>query len=327
MSRPFNDLSGQKIGNLLVVDRAKNDERGQACWNCVCDCGKKIVASTKRLIDKKSPKMHCGCLSSQHRGDALKGKKHRKSSLIDLTGQTLGHLFILNRAGWDKCNNALYLAQCVADNCGKEIIALGSEMTRKRRPKTHCGCLTKKHHADAGKIYIGVKANGYKHGQSKTLEYAREGTHRRRIKIKKTVATISAYEGLLKASRSKLDYCAYCGSIDNLSTDHIIPIDKSGNQDSKNLVTACMSCNASKSNLFFIDWYLKTKRCKRSLIEIIADMNFDSIFHLQHYQDSICTDYYEKNRSSVVAKILKAEKKSIKLLDRFYKSLDNYPTH
>ena len=53
MGRPFIDLTGQRFGNLLVVDRAGSDKRGQATWNCVCDCGKEIVVVRSKLTHKK----------------------------------------------------------------------------------------------------------------------------------------------------------------------------------------------------------------------------------------------------------------------------------
>ena len=68
-----------------------------------------------------------------------------------------------------------------------------------------------------------------------------------------------------------------------------MPIIKGGTQDSKNLVTACRSCNSSKNASFFIDWYGKNKdkRNLRSLDEIIKDLGFDDLEDLTNYQDYI----------------------------------------
>lgn len=40
--------------------------------------------------------------------------------------------------------------------------------------------------------------------------------------------------------------CHYCGSKDNLVTDHVIPKSSGGSNEPGNLVAACFSCNASK---------------------------------------------------------------------------------
>jgi len=245
---------------------------------------------------------------------------------IDLTGQRFDGLLILHRVGINKHGSMDWLVRCIVEWCGNEKVISISRLTDKRYPMEHCGCLTKKHRADAGKIYSGAKASGYKHGRSRTKEYRNEKKYIRRIKKSNNNSGFTfSYFG--SPEKPKLDYCVYCGSIDKFTVDHIIPITKGGNNNPENLITACMSCNISKHASFFIDWYIKSKRVTRSLTEIIADMGFDSIFHLQHYQDSMCPDHYEKNRSSVVAKILRAKVKNNKLLNCFYKSLDNYPTH
>ena len=239
-------------------------------------------------------------------------------AFIDLTDQTFGDLYVIKRVKNDKWRNAQFLTRCEVEGCGNEKVVSGNRLTHKTEPTIHCGCLSSKHYSDAKKT----------HGLTGTLEYNVEREHKRRIKKRNNnLAFNLSHAESLSMPRLELDYCVYCGSTDNLTTDHIIPINKGGTQNPKNLIRACKSCNSAKNASFFIDWYIKSKKITRSLTEIIADMNFDSIFHLQHYQDSICTDYYEKNRSSVVAKILKAEKKSIRLQDRYYQSLDHYPTH
>ena len=315
----FNDLTGKRFGNLYVIRRVENDkwDRAQFLTRCeVEECGNEKVVSGERLTAKTKPMTHCGCLSFQHKSDAQKGNTNKPFN--DLTGKRFGHLFVIRRVKNGKWDNAQFLTRCEVEGCGNEKVVSGGQLTHKTNPTTHCGCLRSKHRSDAHKI----------HGLWGTPEYYAERDAKRRIKKQNNnLGSNLSYAESLKIARLELDYCVYCGSTENLATDHIIPINKGGTQDPKNLIRACKSCNSAKNDSFFIDWYLKTKRCKRSLIEIIADMNFDSIFHLQHYQDSMCPDYYEKNRSSVVAKLLKAEKKSIWLLNRYYRSLDNYPTH
>lgn len=56
------DLSGQKFGRLLVLERAENHGR-QTYWKCRCDCGniKEINGSKLKNGHTKS----CGCLSKE----------------------------------------------------------------------------------------------------------------------------------------------------------------------------------------------------------------------------------------------------------------------
>ncbi|MEG0392751.1 MAG: HNH endonuclease [Anaerovoracaceae bacterium] len=51
--------------------------------------------------------------------------------------------------------------------------------------------------------------------------------------------------------------CCYCGSIENLTLDHLIPRFHGGNDSGENIVYACKSCNSSKNKNDLIAWYLK----------------------------------------------------------------------
>lgn len=52
------------------------------------------------------------------------------------------------------------------------------------------------------------------------------------------------------------DYkCAYCGSEENLTLDHITPKAKGGTDRITNLVCACSSCNSDKGHRNWVDWY------------------------------------------------------------------------
>lgn len=56
------------------------------------------------------------------------------------------------------------------------------------------------------------------------------------------------------------DYrCVYCGSAENLTLDHIVPVAKGGAHIEDNLVTACLHCNISKGMKTLIVWL-----CQRS---------------------------------------------------------------
>ena len=61
--RNFIDLTNQKFGKLLVIERGpntKNDNRVQ--WKCKCDCGKECLIRSHDLLSKKV--YSCGCSSS-----------------------------------------------------------------------------------------------------------------------------------------------------------------------------------------------------------------------------------------------------------------------
>jgi hypothetical protein len=51
--------------------------------------------------------------------------------------------------------------------------------------------------------------------------------------------------------------CAYCGSNENLTLDHITPRSKGGSDRITNVLCACHSCNHSKSHQPWYEWYLQ----------------------------------------------------------------------
>lgn len=49
--------------------------------------------------------------------------------------------------------------------------------------------------------------------------------------------------------------CAYCGSVESLQQDHVIPVTKGGGYTPDNIIPACKSCNCSKGNKDLKEWY------------------------------------------------------------------------
>lgn len=44
------DLTGQKLGRLLVMAYVGNTDNGEAIWRCVCDCGCLRSEANRRTI-------------------------------------------------------------------------------------------------------------------------------------------------------------------------------------------------------------------------------------------------------------------------------------
>lgn len=58
--------------------------------------------------------------------------------------------------------------------------------------------------------------------------------------------------------KEKWNYqCAYCGSEDNLTLDHITPRSKGGSDRVTNILCACKKCNTSKGHQMWSDWFLQ----------------------------------------------------------------------
>lgn len=114
-------LTNQRFGDLLVLDQAPKIEKDHhIAWLCKCDCGNTIVVRGFQLTSGK--KTHCGCQT--------------KSNIIDIIGKRFGRLTVIESAGLDKYNNALWLCKC---DCGEEVTKKGVTLRDGRTQS--CGCL------------------------------------------------------------------------------------------------------------------------------------------------------------------------------------------
>jgi len=77
--------------------------------------------------------------------------------------------------------------------------------------------------------------------------------------------------------------CAYCGSKENLTYDHIIPLSRGGPDILSNVVLACSKCNASKKDKDIFEWYYlvrKEKEIPRLVWSKYLKLVWD--FHVAH---------------------------------------------
>ena len=48
--------------------------------------------------------------------------------------------------------------------------------------------------------------------------------------------------------------CVFCGTTENLTSDHLIPRNRGGDDSSDNLVLACQACNSSRGDKGIFEW-------------------------------------------------------------------------
>lgn len=125
------DMTGQKIGKLLVIERDTTKKGGAAYWICKCDCGNIISVRGTSLRDKNHPTQSCGCLAKQK-------KNIDTTSLIN---KRFGRLVVIERdlsveIGHGK--ESRWICQC---DCGNKVSILGRSLTSGRTQS--CGCLRK----------------------------------------------------------------------------------------------------------------------------------------------------------------------------------------
>lgn len=81
-------------------------------------------------------------------------------------------------------------------------------------------------------------------------------TNRRDALKRKLLASYSAemWENCKETFNNK---CAYCGNKFPLTQDHFIALSKKGEYTNNNIICACRSCNSSKSDKDFFEWFPK----------------------------------------------------------------------
>ena len=121
------DLTNQKFGRWTVLSRAKNNDRGEAMWNCICECGTKKIVHGYTL--RKGKSLSCGCLQKEIAS---------KNAFEDLTGKKFGKLTVINYAGKDNQKNSIWNCQC---DCEAKTIIQVRTADLKRGKTQSCGCL------------------------------------------------------------------------------------------------------------------------------------------------------------------------------------------
>lgn len=63
------DLTGQRFGRLLVVERNGSNKNGRAMWKCKCDCGSEVTILGNMLLNQQATS--CGCLRKELAKEAI----------------------------------------------------------------------------------------------------------------------------------------------------------------------------------------------------------------------------------------------------------------
>jgi hypothetical protein len=87
------DITGHRFGRLTVISRNAITNNRRACWNCICDCGKKIVAIGCNL--RYGTTTSCGC---SRKGKNPWNKSHGES-------KKPSRLYVIWAGMRKRCNN------------------------------------------------------------------------------------------------------------------------------------------------------------------------------------------------------------------------------
>lgn len=114
------DLTNQRFGNLIALERAPKRNDKYTRWLCQCDCGNTTEVRTDFL--RNGHTISCGCKKIPHFGRTI------------FEGQKYGKLTVITPV-----NSTSYKCQC---DCGNTTIVKGYNLTNGNTQS--CGCLKSK---------------------------------------------------------------------------------------------------------------------------------------------------------------------------------------
>ena len=112
--------------------------------------------------------------------------------------------------------------------------------------------------------------NGRRDWYLKNIEGVKIKAHARRSKMRSLPSTLTA-EQWVDVKKHFDHSCAYCGNKKPLEQDHFVPLTKDGEYTHNNIIPACKSCNSSKNNKDFFEWYSESKSYNKKREKNILD--------------------------------------------------------
>lgn len=118
------DLSGQRFGRLVALNKGKKDKASHQYWICKCDCGNIVEVNSDNL--RRGLTQSCGCLHSEIIHNTV---------FKNITGQKIGKLTVIGY----KIENAKTYCYCQCECGNKTWIAKNNLMNGHTQS---CGCIS-----------------------------------------------------------------------------------------------------------------------------------------------------------------------------------------
>jgi hypothetical protein len=178
------DITGQRFGRLVVIEKTSIKRNKKFLWKCVCDCGNETYTCSSNLLSGNTKS--CGCLQI-----------NRTSRIKDLSGQRFGMLVVIEFYKREK-KQTIWKVKC---DCGVENYISSSNLIRVKS----CGCL-KKGFRDTNSLV------GKKFGMWTVIERSKKPEH---IKVDKgfwLCRCECGREGIIRTSALKDGSSTSCGN-------------------------------------------------------------------------------------------------------------------
>lgn len=121
----FHNLTNQRFGHLIAIEKTNKKQGTNYIWKCKCDCGNIHYVPGADLVCGKIKS--CGC--QQYIGIS-------QMNTIDMIGKKFGKLLVLEKKDKKPDGSYNYLCQC---DCGNTKIINGVSL--RKGTTTSCGCI------------------------------------------------------------------------------------------------------------------------------------------------------------------------------------------
>ena len=121
------DLTGQRFGRLVALERVENAKDGKVQWKCKCDCGNEVIVKTNNL--RSGNTKSCGCYAKD---------RISETQSYNLIGQQFYYLTVIERIGPNSGRKIIWRCKC---KCGNETRVVTSDLVSGNTKS--CGCLQK----------------------------------------------------------------------------------------------------------------------------------------------------------------------------------------
>ena len=118
------DLTNQRFGRLVALEKGKKDKSSHQYWICKCDCGNIVEVNSDNL--RRGLTQSCGCLHSEITHNTV---------FKDITGQNFGKLTVIGY----KIENANVYCYCQCECGGKTWVAKNNLVNGHTQS---CGCIS-----------------------------------------------------------------------------------------------------------------------------------------------------------------------------------------
>lgn len=117
------DLTNQRFGRLVALEKGKKDKASHQYWICKCDCGNIVEVNSDNL--RRGLTKSCGCLHSE---------VIHQNLFKDLTGQKFGKLIALSYKIIE--SKTYWLCKC---ECGNQTLVARNNLVNGHTQS--CGCI------------------------------------------------------------------------------------------------------------------------------------------------------------------------------------------